>query len=229
MRTSAITGALAAAAAIAALALPATVSGATGGAGLPEAGGTEAGTPGFELSSRRSVWVGRALKLKGQFGRAAGREVTIQRRVGTDTWTPVATATADSSGAFTATWAPGQSGRYVLRAVLGSGEASAASTGASEPRAVIAVKPGMATWYGPGFFGRRTACGRTLTRRTVGVAHRTLPCGTRISLSYGGRSITVRVIDRGPFSSGFDWDLTQATSERLGFRSSGRIGYAVLD
>jgi hypothetical protein len=227
MRTSAISGALVAAL-TAALALPATTSADTGGAAMPS-GGAEAGSPGFELSSKRSVWLGSAVRVRGEFGGAARRTVTIQRRVGEDSWTPVASVTADERGSFVASWTPGEQGKHVLRAVIGGGEASASAAGASQPRAVVAVRPAMATWYGPGFYGRRTACGTTLTTRTLGVAHRSLPCGTRVTLTRGGRSVTARVIDRGPFADGYDWDLTAATAKRLGFASSGRIGFAVLD
>ena len=223
MRNSAITGALASA--LAALALPAIAPAATGGASVPAPGGAEAGTPGFEISSKRSVWLGRALRVRGQFGGAAGRTVTIERQTG-DSWVPVASANADRSGAFLASWKPDSQGRHVLRAVVGGGEASASSAGASEPRAVNAVRPAMATWYGPGFYGRRTACGTRLTTRTLGVAHRTLPCGTRVTVTRAGRSVTVRVIDRGPFAAGYDWDLTAATARRLGFAASGRVGVA---
>jgi murein DD-endopeptidase MepM/ murein hydrolase activator NlpD len=84
-----------------------------------------------------------------------------------------------------------------------------------------------ATWYGPGFWGRRTACGQTLTRDTHGVAHRTLPCGTRVLLSKNGRSVKTRVIDRGPFVRGITWDLTKATAEKLGFSQSSILRAAV--
>jgi putative peptidoglycan binding protein/rare lipoprotein A (RlpA)-like double-psi beta-barrel protein len=75
----------------------------------------------------------------------------------------------------------------------------------------------VATWYGPGFFGNETACGTTLTRRTLGVAHKTLPCGSRVVLRYQGRFVRTTVVDRGPFANGAKWDLTQATAEALHF------------
>jgi rare lipoprotein A len=80
-----------------------------------------------------------------------------------------------------------------------------------------------ATWYGPGFYGKRTACGKRLGRQTLGVAHRTLPCGTRVTFYHGGRFMTVAVIDRGPFARGVEWDLTAAAAKRLGFRSTGAL------
>lgn len=212
---------------VASLALPSYAAADTGGTAVPAPGGAGAGSPGFELSSKRSVWLGSPVKLRGRFGAAAGRTVTIQRQAGGDAWAPVASATADASGAFVTSWTPPEQGRHVLRAVVGGGEASASSAGASQPRAVMAVRPANATWYGPGFYGRHTACGTRLTTRTLGVAHKTLPCGTRVTLTRGGRSVTVRVVDRGPFTKGYDWDLTSATARRLGFLSSGRIGFAI--
>lgn len=88
-----------------------------------------------------------------------------------------------------------------------------------------------ASWYGPGFFGNRTACGQVLRRRTKGVAHRSLPCGTKVVIGYHGRFVRTRVIDRGPFvkrNYERDWDLTQATAERLRFDGVDRIRTAPL-
>jgi len=78
-----------------------------------------------------------------------------------------------------------------------------------------------ATWYGPGFWGKSTACGFTLTPTTLGVAHRKLPCGTQVTFSYGGASVTATVIDRGPFHKGYTWDLTKKTAKRVGFLAVG--------
>ena len=74
-----------------------------------------------------------------------------------------------------------------------------------------------ATWYGPGFWHSKTACGNTLKRRTVGVAHRNLPCGTKVTLKYGHRYVTTRVIDRGPYTKGVRWDLTKRAAKKLHF------------
>jgi rare lipoprotein A (peptidoglycan hydrolase) len=73
-----------------------------------------------------------------------------------------------------------------------------------------------ATWYGPGFYGRRTACGRVLRRDTIGVAHRRLPCGTPVTFAYRGRWVRAKVVDRGPYRRGYAWDLTRRTAKRLG-------------
>jgi rare lipoprotein A (peptidoglycan hydrolase) len=69
---------------------------------------------------------------------------------------------------------------------------------------------GNVSWYGPDFYGRRTACGYAMTKTLLGVAHRSLPCGTRITFRNpaNGRSLTLPVVDRGPYVSGRQWDLT---------------------
>jgi rare lipoprotein A (peptidoglycan hydrolase) len=74
-----------------------------------------------------------------------------------------------------------------------------------------------ATWYGPGLWGRQTACGMPLNPTVVGVAHKRLPCGTRVTFSYAGHSVPATVIDRGPFRKGYAWDLTKRTAKLLGF------------
>jgi rare lipoprotein A len=81
----------------------------------------------------------------------------------------------------------------------------------------------MATLYGPGLFGNRTACGETLTRTRFGVADRALACGTAVTLSHGGRFVTVPVIDRGPFTAGVSMDLTSATASALGVSATGLV------
>jgi rare lipoprotein A len=77
-----------------------------------------------------------------------------------------------------------------------------------------------ASWYGG---GGGLACGGTLTDSTLGVANKTLPCGTLVTLRYGGRSVRVRVIDRGPYVAGRDYDLTVATKAALGFGDTGDV------
>ena len=80
------------------------------------------------------------------------------------------------------------------------------------------------TWFGPGFYGHRMACGGKLTTTTLGVANRNLPCGTPVQVFFRGRSITVPVVDRGPFANGASYDLTAATAQALGITETTRIG-----
>lgn len=79
------------------------------------------------------------------------------------------------------------------------------------------------SWYGPGFIGNGTACGQTLTRSLLGVAHRTLPCGTLITFRFGGRTLTVPVVDRGPYVSGRIFDLTYGACKALDHCHTGPI------
>lgn len=120
---------------------------------------------------------------------------------------------------------------------LAAAPAQALTGGASTPAASDAQAgsglafSGMhvagATWYGPGLYGRRTACGQVLRPGTVGVAHRKLPCGTTVKFAYQGRYLVTQVIDRGPYTRGNSWDLTNGARKALGFDGAGRVGYAV--
>jgi rare lipoprotein A (peptidoglycan hydrolase) len=88
---------------------------------------------------------------------------------------------------------------------------------------------GIATWFGPGFYGKKTACGQTMTPALVGIANRTLPCGTLVRVSYRGHLLTVPVIDRGPYGHlGADWDLTTEAARTLGVQETVRIGTRVV-
>jgi rare lipoprotein A (peptidoglycan hydrolase) len=76
-------------------------------------------------------------------------------------------------------------------------------------------------------YGFGLACGGVLDRNRLGVAHKTAPCGTLITFIYAGRSLTVPVIDRGPYIAGREWDLTGATADALGFPGLGQIQWVV--
>jgi rare lipoprotein A len=80
-----------------------------------------------------------------------------------------------------------------------------------------------ASWYGPGLYGNRLGCGGTLAPGRLGVAHKSLPCGSRVTLRHRGRTVRVRVIDRGPYAGGREYDLTEATARKLRFRGHGAI------
>jgi rare lipoprotein A len=77
-----------------------------------------------------------------------------------------------------------------------------------------------ASWYGG---GGGLACGGELTSSTLGVANKTLPCGTLVTLRYGSRSVRVPVVDRGPYVAGREFDLTEATKRALGFGDTGEV------
>jgi rare lipoprotein A (peptidoglycan hydrolase) len=77
---------------------------------------------------------------------------------------------------------------------------------------------GNVSWYGPTFYGHRTACGYAMTTGLLGVAHRSLPCGTLVSFRNpaNGRTLVLPVVDRGPYVSGRTWDLTGGACLALG-------------
>lgn len=83
------------------------------------------------------------------------------------------------------------------------------------------------SWYGPGFYGKRTACGKAYTKQIMGVANKTLPCGTLVTFKYKNRIATVPVIDRGPYVAGRQWDLSGGLCTYLGHCFTGPIYYAV--
>jgi len=121
--------------------------------------------------------------------------------------------------------------------VAGAGSAQAATGGASmahggvttvgQDTAFSPFRSAGASWYGPGLWGNQTACGQVLRPTTLGVAHRSLPCGTAVKFVYQGHALITQVIDRGPFAKGRAWDLTAAASEALEFDGVGMVRYAV--
>lgn len=84
------------------------------------------------------------------------------------------------------------------------------------------------SWYGPGFYGHRTACGLAYTRQILGVANRTLPCGTKVEFMWEGKSVIVPVIDRGPYVTGRQWDLSGGLCVYLHHCFTGSIYYRIL-
>jgi rare lipoprotein A len=107
------------------------------------------------------------------------------------------------------------------------GAAPVASTTAGQDLVFSPFRSAGASWYGPGLYGNKTACGRTLRATTIGVAHRNLPCGTMVKFVYHGNAVVAPVIDRGPYVKGRAWDLTAAASEALEFEGVGMVRYAV--
>ena len=80
---------------------------------------------------------------------------------------------------------------------------------------------GLASWYGPGFEGALTASGEVFDPYGFTAAHKTLPMGTRLSVSYAGNTVQVTVNDRGPYSGGRELDLSQGAAEAIGLTYTG--------
>jgi len=129
--------------------------------------------------------------------------------------------TTRANGTFALRWAPERTGSYAVRAY---GVHDRSTTGSQSPaRKLTTYRLAGASYYGPGLYGNGVACGGTLLPGTMGVANKTLPCGTKVKLRYHGRSVTVPVIDRGPYVAGRDYDLTTAVKEKLGFPGVGTV------
>ncbi len=164
------------------------------------------------------VMSSRTVTAYGQLTPGAGRYVAVQQKRD-GRWRTLGTA-YERDGRYAFRFEANRIGARRIRAVF---KGDARNIGVATTEGLRVYNPARATWYGPGFWGNRTACGQTLRSDTVGVAHRWLPCGAEVSVLYHGRTILLKVIDRGPYSHA-DWDLTQRAAERLGFTGSDTIG-----
>jgi rare lipoprotein A (peptidoglycan hydrolase) len=105
----------------------------------------------------------------------------------------------------------------------GATTSGATASGGAAPTP-LTRKPAIATWFGPGFYGSTTACGQKMSPTLVGVASRTLPCGTLVQVAYRGHRLTVPVLDRGPYGHiGAMWDLTAGAAHALDITETVRI------
>jgi rare lipoprotein A (peptidoglycan hydrolase) len=136
---------------------------------------------------------------------------------------PVARALAETgSVASGGSTSPGDS-------TSGGSTSGSSTSGGAAPTPGSPSKQTVATWYGPGFYGHTTACGQKLTPKLVGLASRTLACGTLVRISYGGHLLTAPVLDRGPYGhSGAVWDLTSGAARALEIKETVRIATQVV-
>jgi len=144
----------------------------------------------------------------------AGRLVVLQRRTGRG-WRRVIARRTGRNGRFLVRWRAAGHLPAELRLVF-TGDGLNAST-ARRLGAAIVLHPSVASWY---YDGGATACG---FHATYGVANRTLPCGTRVTIKHGSHSVTAVVDDRGPFVWGRSWDLNQNTAAALAFAGVGTV------
>jgi uncharacterized membrane protein YgcG len=154
----------------------------------------------------------------------AGQSVSLELEGQPGIWDVVATKTVAADGSFAISWRASVVGQFTARVVTGA-LASSFSSVSTPQTTLLVVKAAVATWYGPGLYGNHTACGEKLTKHILGVADRTLPCGTAITLFYGANIVTVPVIDRGPYANDATFDLTHATAEALGITETVHVGY----
>ena len=102
---------------------------------------------------------------------------------------------------------------------------AALATGLSAfiPTASAADQCGGASWYGPGFHGKKTASGTKFNENAMTAAHKTLPFGTVVKVTdqRTGKSVKVTINDRGPFHKGRIIDLSKAAAAKLGTKNAG--------
>jgi len=147
----------------------------------------------------------------------AGVSVALQIRDG-GSWRTVAGARTGRRGRYTLSFTARDAGSESARVRVGNDGPDLAGT--RNVGSVDVFRQAEASWYGP---GGTTACGQSLTAGMLGVANKTLPCGTLVTLRYGSRTVRVPVIDRGPYVAGREFDLTLATKEALGFGDLGAV------
>ncbi len=229
------------------LAGPGAAAASSGGSGLSPTGGMgptsgsgvqPANVPvtatgnGVTLSTNASALLRNGLSFSGTApASTAGQTIQIQR-MGHQTnwrWAPTVRTAVGSDGSYSVSWSTNHIGRFLIRAVLTSSRNATAASAANAPMVTTTVyRQSIATQYGPGFYGQRTACGHRLTRTTIGVANRTLKCGSPVAILYRGKTLIVPVIDRGPYANHADWDLTEATGQALGISGTATIGAVSL-
>jgi rare lipoprotein A len=168
--------------------------------------------------SQHDLLSGRSLRIEGRVHPAGRHRVKLIIRGPRTTTLTIATK---PSGNFVRRWEPERIGPYELRAYDLHDRRSRSSV--SPLRRITAFHRTAASYYGPGLYGAALACGGILRPNTLGVASKSLPCGTKVSLRYRERSITVSVIDRGPYVAGREFDLTAATKARLDFPGLGDL------
>ena len=192
--------------------------GVVAGGAAPSAASAPTGADSITVNARHHVLAGEKVRITGRLGSTeANRTVLVRVRHG-GAWTTVDRVKTTKGGNYVATWSPRGLARYGVRVGTVNGTAKR-----SLKDGITVYRRSAASWYGPGFYGRRTACGQTLARGTVGVANKSLPCGTKVALRYKGRTVVAPVIDRGPYAGNREYDLTAATKQRLGFGSTGTV------
>lgn len=90
---------------------------------------------------------------------------------------------------------------------------------------------GYASWYGSEFHGKKTASGEIYNKNAMTGAHKTLPFGTKVKVTRvdNGKSVIIRINDRGPFRKGFIVDLSEAAAKKLGIKTKALVTLEILD
>jgi len=128
--------------------------------------------PTIKFKAKKNVLAGKNMAVRGLVAGPAGQRVYVERTVGNG-WKRVGKAVTRSGGRFRVTFPARNLGRMKVRAVARNGAQS-------ETRSSFVYRRTFASYYGPGLYGNKLACGGTLTPSTIGVAHKSLPCGTKV-------------------------------------------------
>jgi hypothetical protein len=190
----------------------------------PDGGGGGVTSDSVQIAARSELYVhANRHQLRDNGLRVAGRlephrpdrRIVLQRLTGKGWLTEDAGRTRED-GRYSIRWRGADLGGYTVRTLFrGTDGLEGDRVRLDHP--IYMYRRDEASYYGPGFYGNTTACGQTLRRDTMGVAHKRLPCGTRVRFHYRDRTRKVPVIDRGPYIEGRRWDLTEATRHALRF------------
>jgi hypothetical protein len=167
----------------------------------------------------RGVIAGHDVSVAGRLlpGRG-GRTIAVQRLRG-HAWRTVAHGRTGRRGGFAVRFRPAPGAHGALRVVFPGDRSNGRATAGAGMLAVY--EPVTVSWYED---GGTTACG---FHATYGIANRSLPCGTRVRLRRGARTVTAVVDDRGPYVYSRDYDLDQTTAGALGFAGVGTVDASV--
>jgi rare lipoprotein A len=172
---------------------------------------------------RLDVLPGRSAVVAGRLSPGAGgRLVRLERRDG-GRWRAIAADRTDSGGRFQVRYRVRGIGSHYVRLSFAGDGANAGTIrrigSLSGYRATLASRYDL--------YGGALACGGSLRPDSMVVAHRSLPCGTKVRIRYRGRAVTATVRDRGPFVGGREFDLAGGVARRLGFDGVGTVWVAV--
>jgi rare lipoprotein A (peptidoglycan hydrolase) len=185
------------------------LSATTTAAVIPAAADAEVGVS----AKRLNIQTGSRVTVKGRTAAPVTASLQIQRR---GRWVTIDRDRVNHAG------------RFVLRKRIAGAMSARARVrlGNGERRSIGRLnvyRRALASWYGPGLFGNKLGCGGTLSAGSLGVANKSLPCGTKVTIRHRGRVVRVPVIDRGPYVGGREYDLTAATARKLGFSGHGPV------
>ncbi len=179
----------------------------------------------LQVGARRlSVLAGQAAWIHGRVLPAtSGRRVVLEAIGVHGGWHQIAGGRSDRGGRYRLAVTRGSAGVSRVRVRFPGDGQNAPAVRPLRPLEVFRAAS-VSTYGGSdGLDGSPLACGGTLSSSTLGVADRTLPCGTRITLRYAGHEVRVPVVDRGPYVGDREYDLTSATAARLGVSGTGDV------